>query len=104
MVFLRRPPQKTRSCLDSPSPKLRTGPSTTGANSWTWNGQSANGGKMPDGAYNVSVTALGVTGAASRVPFTVSGTATSVQNNAGTVQIQMGGLTLPFSAVQSVGS
>jgi hypothetical protein len=34
----------------------------------------------------------------------VTGTTTSVINNAGTVQIQLGGLTLPFSAVDSVGS
>lgn len=78
--------------------------STAGANTWTWNGQDANGNTMPDGAYNVSVTALGANGATSQVPFTVTGTATSVQNNNGTVQVQMGGLTLPFSAVQSVGS
>ncbi|MDR3530308.1 MAG: flagellar hook capping FlgD N-terminal domain-containing protein [Rhodopila sp.] len=78
--------------------------STAGANTWTWNGQDANGNTMPDGAYNVSVTALGANGATSQVPFTVTGTATSVQNNSGTVQVQMGGLTLPFSAVQSVGS
>jgi len=78
--------------------------STAGKNAWTWNGQNANGSQMADGAYTVSVTAVGVNGAASQVPFTVTGTATSVQNNAGTVQIQMGGLTLPFSAVQSVGS
>ena len=78
--------------------------STAGNNAWTWNGQNANGSKMADGAYTASVTALGANGAASQIPFTVTGTATSVQNNAGTVQIQMGGLTLPFSAVQSVGS
>ena len=59
---------------------------------------------MPDGPYKVTVTALGVNGATSQVPFTVTGTATSVQNNSGTVQVQMGGLTLPFSAVQSVGN
>ena len=41
---------------------------------------------------------------ATRIPFTVTGTATSVMNNAGTVQVQMGGLTLPFSAVNSVGN
>lgn len=78
--------------------------SAAGANSWTWNGQNANGGTMPDGAYKVSVTALGVNGVSAQVPFTVTGTVTSVQNNAGTVQVQMGGLTLPFRAVQSVGS
>jgi flagellar basal-body rod modification protein FlgD len=77
--------------------------SAAGANSWSWNGQSANGTTMPDGPYKVTVTALGVNGATSQVPFTVTGTATSIQNNSGTVQVQLGGLTLPFSAVQSVG-
>jgi flagellar basal-body rod modification protein FlgD len=77
---------------------------TAGANSWTWNGKSATGMTEPDGAYTVTVTALGVNGATSQIPFTVTGTATSIQNNSGTVQVQMGGLTLPFSAVQSVGN
>ena len=78
--------------------------SAAGANSWTWNGQSASGASMPDGPYTVTVTALGVSGSASQVPFTVTGTATSVQNNSGTVQLQMGGLTVPFSSVVSVGT
>jgi flagellar basal-body rod modification protein FlgD len=73
-------------------------------NSWKWNGQAADGTTMPDGAYSVTVTSLGANGTTAQVPFTVTGTATSVQNNAGTVQVQMGGLTLPFSSVQSVGS
>ena len=78
--------------------------SSVGANTWSWNGKSATGASMPDGPYKVTVTALGVNGATSQVPFTVTGKATSVANNAGTVQVQMGGLTLPFSAVDSVGS
>ena len=78
--------------------------SSAGANTWKWDGKAANGTTMPDGAYKVSITAVGVNGAAAQIPFTVTGTATSVQNNSGTVQVQMGGLTLPFSAVQSVGN
>jgi flagellar basal-body rod modification protein FlgD len=78
--------------------------SAVGNNTWTWNGQNATGGTMPDGPYSVTVNALGVSGSVSQVPFTVTGTATSVVNNSGTVQVQMGGLTLPFSAVDSVGS
>jgi flagellar basal-body rod modification protein FlgD len=77
--------------------------SSAGSNSWTWNGKNAVGTTLPDGPYKVTVTALGVDGTKSQVPFTVTGTATAVQNNAGTVQVQMGGLTLPFSAVNSVG-
>jgi flagellar basal-body rod modification protein FlgD len=77
--------------------------STAGSNTWTWNGQNASGTTMPDGPYKVTVTALGVNGSTAAIPFTVTGTATSVQNNSGTVEVQMGGLTLPFSAVDSVG-
>jgi flagellar basal-body rod modification protein FlgD len=78
--------------------------STAGANTWTWNGQSADGTTVPDGPYSVSVVALGASGSAAKVPFTVTGTATSVVNNAGTVQVQLGGLTLPFSSIVSVGN
>ncbi|HEY0181756.1 MAG TPA: flagellar hook assembly protein FlgD [Rhodopila sp.] len=78
--------------------------SVAGANTWTWDGRSASGATMPDGAYKVSVVSVGTNSKNSQIPFTVTGTATSIQNNAGTVQVQMGGLTLPFSAVTSVGT
>ena len=78
--------------------------SNAGANTWHWDGKSATGATMPDGPYKVSVTALGVNGSAAQLPFTVTGTTTAVVNNAGTVQIQLGGLTLPFSSVDSVGN
>ena len=81
-----------------------TATSNAGANSWTWNGQNASGTTMPDGAYTVTVNSIGTNGSTSAIPFTVTGTATSVQNNAGTVEVQMGGLTLPFSAITSVGN
>lgn len=83
--------------------KSDTVTTVAGANKWAWNGKAANGTTMPDGAYKVTVTALGVPAGKADIPFTVTGTATSVQNNSGTVQVQMGGLTLPFTAVQSVG-
>lgn len=78
--------------------------SSAGTNTWTWNGQSANGVSEPDGAYTVSVMSVGTNGTTTSIPFTVTGTATSVINNSGTVEVQMGGLTLPFSDVTSVGN
>jgi flagellar basal-body rod modification protein FlgD len=78
--------------------------SKAGSNTWTWNGNSGNGSTEPDGAYTVSVMTLGSNGTTTSVPFTVTGTATAVTNNSGTVDLQMGGLTLPFSDVVSVGS
>jgi flagellar basal-body rod modification protein FlgD len=77
--------------------------SKAGSNTWTWNGKTGNGSTEPDGAYTVSVMTLGSNGTTTSVPFTVTGTATSVTNNSGTVDLQMGGLTLPFSNVVSVG-
>jgi flagellar basal-body rod modification protein FlgD len=78
--------------------------SSAGNNTWKWNGSSANGVTEPDGAYTVTVTSVGTNGATAQIPFTVTGTVTNVQNTNGTVKLQMGGLTVPFSAVQSVGN
>jgi flagellar basal-body rod modification protein FlgD len=77
--------------------------STAGANTWQWNGSSSSGVTQPDGAYKVTVNTIGSDGSTTAVPFTVTGTVTSVQNTNGSVQVQMGGLTVPFSSVQSVG-
>jgi flagellar basal-body rod modification protein FlgD len=77
--------------------------SSAGSNTWTWDGKNASGNAMADGAYTVTVTALGSNGATAQVPFTVTGTATAVQNINGTVKLQMGGLTVPFSNVVSIG-
>jgi flagellar basal-body rod modification protein FlgD len=80
------------------------GTSQAGQNSWTWNGQSADGTTMPDGAYTVTVTTASSNGQTSNIPFTVTGTATAVTNNAGTVDLSLGSLSVPFSSVTSVGS
>ena len=74
--------------------------SKPGANAWSWNGQDRFGKTLPDGAYKV-VTA-GVDGSA--VPFTVLGTATAVQRTGTAVNVNLGGLSVDFSAIQSVGA
>ena len=78
--------------------------SNAGQNTWHWNGQTGNGQTMPDGAYKVTVSTAGASGATSPVPFTLSGTATAVTNNSGTVDLSLGGLSIPFNSVQSVGN
>lgn len=77
--------------------------SVAGTNAWQWNGKSSNGTTLPDGAYTVTVNSIDAQGQTAAVPFTVTGTVTSVQNQNGTVQLQMGGLAVPFTAIQSVG-
>lgn len=78
--------------------------STAGNNTWTWNGQAEDGTTMPDGAYTVTVSTTNATGTTTQIPFTVTGTATAVMNNAGTVDLALGALTVPFTDVTSVGN
>ena len=71
-----------------------------GANSWSWDGTNQNGGnRLPDGAYKVIVTAAD----GSKVPFTVLGTASSIQRSGSKIEVQLGKLNVDFSSVQSVG-
>jgi flagellar basal-body rod modification protein FlgD len=76
---------------------------TAGANSWTWNGADNSGNTVPDGAYAISVIGANADGSTTPLAFTVTGTATGVQNTASGLQLSMGALTVPFTAVQSVG-
>jgi flagellar basal-body rod modification protein FlgD len=79
-------------------------PATAGANTWNWNGTDNNGNQLPDGAYNVAVVAANADGTTTPLPFTVTGTATGVQSLSSGMQLQIGALSVPFSAVQSVGN
>ncbi|MCA3398058.1 MAG: flagellar biosynthesis protein FlgD, partial [Roseomonas sp.] len=40
---------------------------------WSWNGKDNNGSAMPDGAYSVSVTGIGLGGKTETLPFTTIG-------------------------------
>jgi flagellar basal-body rod modification protein FlgD len=78
---------------------------TAGSNTWTWNGADGQGNTVPDGVYNIAVVGANTDGSTTALPFTVVGTATSVQNTAsGGVQLQLGALGVGFGSVQSVGN
>ncbi len=77
---------------------------TSGNNTWTWNGTNNQGTQLPDGAYNAAVVAANAGGTTTTLPFTVTGTATGVQSLSSGMQLQLGALSVPFSAVQSVGN
>jgi len=70
-----------------------------GANSFTWQGQTASGATMPDGLYTVSVT--GGSGKTA-VPFTVRGTVTGVGSSGTTPQLDIGPLSVGVSALTAV--
>ena len=75
---------------------------TAGNNTWTWDGTDANGSTLPDGAYNVSVTNTPANGTAIAVPFTITGTATSLDSTSNNLMLNLGAVSVPFSSVTSV--
>jgi flagellar basal-body rod modification protein FlgD len=78
--------------------------STSGTNTWTWNGTNGSGATEPDGSYQVVVTAAGAGGTTSTLPTNVIGTATGVQSLSTGMQLELGALSVPFSSVVSVGN
>jgi flagellar basal-body rod modification protein FlgD len=75
---------------------------SAGANTWTWNGQTSSGTQVADGSYRIAVVTADSSGNTSSVPFTVVGTATGVQQGSSALQLQLGSLSVDFSAVKSV--
>lgn len=75
-----------------------------GNNTFTWNGTDNSGQTVPDGLYTLVATGSNVGGGTSTLPFTVTGTATGVVSSNNTVNLQLGALSVPFSAVTSVGN
>ncbi len=75
---------------------------TLGVNGWTWNGTNTKGQTVPDGAYAVSVTSVTPGATAAPLAFNVVGTATGVTTQNNNINLQMGALSVPFSAVSSV--
>ncbi|MEO8713573.1 MAG: FlgD immunoglobulin-like domain containing protein, partial [Acetobacteraceae bacterium] len=74
-----------------------------GANTWNWDGTSDAGAKLADGAYRIAVDSVGSGGAATPVPFTVTGTVTGTQSSSGNgMQLQLGTLNVGFDTVQSL--
>ncbi|MCW8307639.1 flagellar biosynthesis protein FlgD [Acidiphilium sp. PA] len=75
---------------------------TQGSNTWNWNGKDASGTTVPDGAYTVAVMGQGTNGTPTALPFTVTGTATGVSSSGNAVKLNLGTLSVPFTAVTSV--
>ena len=75
----------------------------TGQNSWQWDGKDNAGNSVPDGAYNVAVASVKQDGTTTALPFTVTGTASGVQNStANGVQLELGAMSVNFGSIVSV--
>ncbi|HTU56643.1 MAG TPA: flagellar hook capping FlgD N-terminal domain-containing protein [Acetobacteraceae bacterium] len=77
--------------------------STAGTNSFTWNGQSNSGAQMADGGYTVAVEGANADGSTTALPFSTVGTISGVQTSSnGTLELELGATSVPFSSVQQV--
>ena len=75
---------------------------SSGSNSWKWNGENDAGTQLPDGIYNVTVTANNGSGGSNTLATTVTGKATGVTQQGTTVQLQIGNLPVKFGNVTNV--
>ncbi len=94
---------------------------TAGQNTWTWNGTDSSGNQVADGAYYISVIGGNSDGTTTALSFTVGGTVTGVENSSSStsssssssssstssssssgVELELGGVTVPFSSIVSV--
>jgi len=75
---------------------------TSGAQSYSWNGQGNNGTTYPDGTYTLAISGTGTGGQALTVTTGVQGTITAVNATASPPTITMGGQSYPMSSIQSV--
>ncbi len=73
-----------------------------GQNTWTWDGTDGNGSTVADGSYRVAVMGQSASGAVSALPFNVLGTATGVQKDGSSIQLQLGSQSADFTSIQSV--
>ena len=69
---------------------------------WSWDGRTDSGAKLPDGAYTYSVAGIGPAGAALPLTATVLATATGVQRQNNTLNLMFGNTGLGMDKVVSV--
>jgi flagellar basal-body rod modification protein FlgD len=73
-----------------------------GTQSYTWNGQGANGQTWPDGNYTLAITATGANGQTVTVKSQVQGTVSGVNLNANPPTLTVGGQNVQISQVSSI--
>lgn len=102
------PGSMTLSVVDSNNKVVWSGdvkPSGAGAQTFTWDGKDAAGKQTADGGtYTLSIAAKDPNGVAITPATTMQGTATAVQQVAGTTMVTVNGAQVPLSSIIGVSS
>lgn len=72
------------------------------ATSWTWDGRNSAGVTQADGAYNVAVAGRDANGSSTALSFAVRGTLTGAERSNGSLNLNMGNVSVPSSSLLSV--
>jgi flagellar basal-body rod modification protein FlgD len=80
----------------------KTADATSGDHTFTWDGRSASGAKMPDGTYTLRITATTSQGDTVSATTYVQGLVSGIEQSDGQAVITVGGIKVPVSQVVSV--
>lgn len=75
-----------------------------GSNAFEWDGRTAGGNQLPDGAYSISISAASSEGTAVGVSTKVSGTVSAIDTSSGAPFLEVNGKMVPLSGLLRVGS
>jgi flagellar basal-body rod modification protein FlgD len=80
----------------------KQGETSVGSHNFVWDGKDANGNKMPDGPYTVTVSAMDANKATIPVATHMLGRVEGVVTSDGTVNVLVGGVAIPLDKILSV--
>jgi flagellar basal-body rod modification protein FlgD len=80
-----------------------SGSTTSGSNTFSWNGEDNNGNVQPDGTYTLAVSATGSDGSAIQTGVTFTGKVSEISFQNGVPVLMIGTMAVPLSQVTSVG-
>jgi len=79
-----------------------TGSTSSGSNTFTWNGQDNNGNQLADGTYPLAVTSTDANGNAVTTNVTSTGTVSEINLSGTTPQLMIGSMAVPLTAVSLI--
>jgi flagellar basal-body rod modification protein FlgD len=79
-----------------------SGSTAAGSSTFNWNGQDNNGNQLPDGVYNLAVTAVGSSGSAVTTGVSSSGVVSEVNLSGAVPVVMVGSMAVPISQITSV--
>ena len=79
-----------------------TGSTSSGSNTFSWNGEDSSGNQLPDGTYTLAVNSVASDGSTVTSTVSSSGTVSEINLSGTTPQLMIGSLAVPLSQVSLV--